>query len=122
MIPVCSTETGCGLKSLKLETAKNDLHGVLRCVTQREFPCGVTKLLASHLATYFDIVLSRGRNDHAQIEDAPLARPLLRSAEASPPSQISAIDPLQLIRSLEAESLQTHATSALAVPAAQPGP
>ena len=61
-----------------------------------------------------------GRNDHAQIEDAPLARPLPRSAEASPPSQIAVIDPLQLIRSLVAESLQAHTTSALAVPTAQP--
>lgn len=61
-----------------------------------------------------------GRNDHAQIEDAPLARPISRSAEALPPSQIAAIDPLHLIRSLVAESLQAHATSARAVPAAQP--
>jgi integrase len=61
-----------------------------------------------------------GRNDHAEFEDALLARPLPRSADASPPSQIATIDPLQLIRSLVAESLQAHATSAPAVPAAQP--
>jgi integrase len=65
-------------------------------------------------------VYEDGRNDHAQIEDALLARPLPRSTEASSPSQIAAIDPLQLIRSLVAESLQAHATSALAHPAAQP--
>jgi len=44
MIRACSTEIGCELKSLRLETEKNDLHGALRCVTQREFPCGATKL------------------------------------------------------------------------------
>ena len=32
------------LSNLKLETEKNDLYGALRCVAQREFPCGVTKL------------------------------------------------------------------------------
>jgi hypothetical protein len=36
--------TGCQLKFSKPETEKNDLHGALRCVAQREFPCGVTKL------------------------------------------------------------------------------
>ena len=43
-IRACSTGIGCELKSLKLETEKNDLYGALRCVAQREFPCGVTKL------------------------------------------------------------------------------
>jgi integrase len=52
-----------------------------------------------------------GRNDHAQVGAAPALRPLPRSVEAPPSSQISAIDPLQLIRSLVAESLQTHARS-----------
>jgi hypothetical protein len=61
-----------------------------------------------------------GGMTHAQIEDALLARPLPRSTEASSPLPIAAIDPLQLVRSLVAESLQAHATSALAVPAAQP--
>ena len=61
-----------------------------------------------------------GRNDHAQNADAPSARPLPRSAESLPSSQIAAIDPLQLIRSLVAESLKVHAISALAVPSVQP--
>jgi integrase len=59
-----------------------------------------------------------GRNDHAQIENTP--RPLPTLGEPAAVSQIGAIDPLHLIRSLVAESLQAHATSALAVPAAQP--
>ena len=54
-----------------------------------------------------------GRNDLAQIEDTPSSRPLPRFAEAPSSSQI---DPLQLIRSLVAESLQ----SALALPSVQP--
>lgn len=61
-----------------------------------------------------------GRNDHAQIERTPAARPLPRSVEAPPSSQISAIDPLQLIRSLVAESLQAHITSPPAAASAQP--
>jgi integrase len=61
-----------------------------------------------------------GRNDQAQVEAAPALRPLPRSAEAPPSSQISAIDPLQLIRSLVAESLQAHVASPPAVPSAQP--
>jgi integrase len=59
-----------------------------------------------------------GHNDYAQIEDAPPARPLARSAEAPPSPQIAAIDPLQLIRSLVAESLQAHAVSGLGFPSA----
>ena len=44
MIRACSIEIGYELKSLKLETEKNDLYGALRSVAQRGFPCGVTKL------------------------------------------------------------------------------
>ena len=62
-----------------------------------------------------------GRNDHAQAGDTPEARPFRRSVEAPLPSHTSAIDPLQLIRALVAESLQAHATSAVAVPS-QPAP
>jgi hypothetical protein len=62
-----------------------------------------------------------GRNDHAQAGDAPGGRPPRLSVEASPPSHTSAIDPLQLIRALVAESLQAHATSAVAAPS-QPAP
>jgi hypothetical protein len=47
MIRACSTEIGCEPKYLKLETEKNDWHGALHCVTQGEFPCGVTKLPVS---------------------------------------------------------------------------
>jgi integrase len=63
-----------------------------------------------------------GRNDHAQIEDAPALRPLPALVEPSASSQIAAIDPLHLIRSLVAESLQAHATSALVGRATQPAP
>jgi len=62
-----------------------------------------------------------GRNDHAQAGDAPGARPPRLSVEAPLPSHTSAIDPLQLIRSLVAESLQAHATSAIVAPS-QPAP
>jgi hypothetical protein len=37
-IRACSTEIGCEPKSLKPEMGQNDLHGALRCVTQKEFP------------------------------------------------------------------------------------
>src|ERR1035437_10290967 len=47
MTRACSTAIGCEPKYLKLETEKYDLHDALRCVTQREFPCGVTKLPVS---------------------------------------------------------------------------
>jgi hypothetical protein len=57
-----------------------------------------------------------GRNDQAQAGDAPGGRPPRLSVEASPPSHTSAIDPLLLIRALVAESLQAHATSAVAAP------
>jgi hypothetical protein len=53
-----------------------------------------------------------GRNDHAQAGYAPGAGPSRGSVEASLPSHTSAIDPLQLIRSLVAESLRAHATTA----------
>ena len=59
-----------------------------------------------------------GRNDQAQIEST--ARPLPAFVEPSASSQIAAIDPLHLIRSIVAESLQAHATSGLAVPSTQP--
>ena len=62
-----------------------------------------------------------GRNAPAQAEDAPGARPPHLSVEAPLPSHTSAIDPLQLIRSIVAESLQAHATSAIATPS-QPAP
>jgi integrase len=65
-------------------------------------------------------VYEDGRNDHAQVKAAPALRPLPRSVEPPPSSQISAIDPLQLIRSLVAESLQAHVTSTLAAPSMQP--
>jgi hypothetical protein len=48
MIRACSTEIGCELKSLRLETEKNDLHGALRRVMQEEFPYGVKNLPDSH--------------------------------------------------------------------------
>jgi integrase len=60
-----------------------------------------------------------GRNDHAQIESTS-ARPLPAPVEPSGSLQLAAIDPLHLIRSIVAESLQAHATSGLAVPSAQP--
>ncbi len=49
-----------------------------------------------------------GRNDQVQIASAPTARPLPSSIETSPALH-AVIDPLQLIRSLVAESLQAHA-------------
>jgi integrase len=52
---------------------------------------------------------NEGRNDQAQIASAPAARPLPTPIEGSPASQFAAIDPLQLIRSLVAESIQAHA-------------
>src|SRR5258708_34326781 len=61
-----------------------------------------------------------GRNDRAQIEYAPSARPLRSSAEAPSLPQIAAIDPVQLIRSLVAESMQTQALSNHAAPTWQP--
>jgi hypothetical protein len=60
-----------------------------------------------------------GRNDHAQIESTS-ARTIPALVETSAPSQLAAIDPLHLIRSIVAESLQAHATSGLAVPSTQP--
>jgi integrase len=60
-----------------------------------------------------------GRNDQAQIESPPAARPLPASIEFSASSQIGAIDPLQLIRSIVTESLQAHATSAQVIPSTQ---
>lgn len=45
-----------------------------------------------------------GRNDQAQITSAPTVWPLPSSIETSPASQVAAVDPLQLIRSLVAES------------------
>jgi integrase len=62
-----------------------------------------------------------GRNDRAQAGDLPGAGPPRLSVEAPLPSHTSAIDPLQLIRSLVAESLQAHATSAIVAPS-QPAP
>jgi integrase len=65
-----------------------------------------------------------GRSDRAQREDRPSAEPLSPSLDARP-SLIAGIDPLQLIRSLVAESLQGHAGSALVVPSSPlpaPGP
>jgi len=56
-----------------------------------------------------------GRSDRAQCEDVPSAEPL--SLPLAPPSwQIAGIDPLQLIRSLVAESMQGYAGSALVIP------
>jgi integrase len=61
-----------------------------------------------------------GRRDQAQIASAPTARPLPSSIETSPALQVAAIDPLQLIRSLVAEYMQTHALSNQAAQAWQP--
>jgi integrase len=61
-----------------------------------------------------------GRHDQAQIQSTPAAQPLPALVEPSGSSPIAAIDPLHLIRSIVAESLQAHATSARAVPSAQP--
>jgi integrase len=61
-----------------------------------------------------------GRRDQAQIASAPTARPLPSSIETSPALQVAAIDPLQLIRSLVAENMQTHALSNQAAQAWQP--
>lgn len=60
-----------------------------------------------------------GRNDRAQIESTS-ARTIPAIVEPSTSSQLAAIDPLHLIRSIVAESLQAHATSGLAVPSTQP--
>jgi integrase len=57
-----------------------------------------------------------GRSDRAQCEDGPSAEPLSLPIEAPPSSQIAGIDPLQLIRSLVAESMQGYAGSALVIP------
>lgn len=57
-----------------------------------------------------------GRSDRAQCEYGPSAEPLSLPLEAPPSSQIAGIDPLQLIRSLVAESMQGYARSALVVP------
>jgi len=54
-----------------------------------------------------------GRIDHARCQNAPSAKQLL---EAPPSWQIPGIDPLQLIRSLVAESMQGHAASTMGVP------
>jgi hypothetical protein len=58
-----------------------------------------------------------GRNDHAQI--GGMVSPFPRSVEASPASHV-VIDPLQLIRSLVAESLQTQTLSNQATLTFQP--
>ena len=63
---------------------------------------------------------NEGRNDQAQIERTPAAQPLPALVEPSASSQIAAIDPLQLIRSLVAESMQTYALSNQAAHAWQP--
>jgi hypothetical protein len=63
---------------------------------------------------------NEGRNDQAQIESTPAAQPLPALVEPSASSQIAAIDPLQLIRSLVAESMQTYALSNQAAQAWQP--
>lgn len=62
---------------------------------------------------------NEGRSDHAQISIAPVARPLPSSIGVPASQQNASIDPLQLIRSLVAESLQSHATLAVAAPVAQ---
>jgi integrase len=59
-----------------------------------------------------------GRNDHAQVDQVPLAWPHSLAVEAPSSWQVAGIDPLQLIRSLVAESMQGYAGSALAVPTA----
>ena len=59
-----------------------------------------------------------GRSGRAHCEDRPSAEPLTHPLEAPLSSQIAGIDPLQLIRSLVAESMQGYAVSALAVPSA----
>jgi hypothetical protein len=61
-----------------------------------------------------------GRNDQAQIASAPTARALPALVEPSASPQIAAIDPLQLIHSLVAESMQTYALSNQAARAWQP--
>jgi hypothetical protein len=58
--------------------------------------------------------VSRGRSF------TPAARPRPALVEPSASSQIAAIDPLQLIRSLVAESMQTYALSNQAAPPWQP--
>jgi hypothetical protein len=63
-----------------------------------------------------------GRHDQGQIQSTPAGQPLPALVEPSGSSPIAAIDPLHLIRSIVAESLQAHATSARAVPSAQPAP
>jgi hypothetical protein len=52
-----------------------------------------------------------GRNDHTQIEAAPNPKPFSHSLDAPPSSPISTIDPLNLIRSLVAETMQRHAST-----------
>jgi hypothetical protein len=61
-----------------------------------------------------------GRNDQAQIGITPTAQVLPALVEPSASSQIAAIDPLQLIRSLVAESMQTYALSNQAAQGWQP--
>jgi hypothetical protein len=63
---------------------------------------------------------NEGRNDQAQIESTPATQPLPALFEPSAASQIAAIDPLQLIRSLVAESMQIFALSNQAAHAWQP--
>jgi integrase len=59
-----------------------------------------------------------GRSDQAQVDQVPSAWPRSLAVEAPSSWQVAGIDPLQLIRSLVAESMQGYAGSALAVPTA----
>ena len=59
-----------------------------------------------------------GRSDQAQVDQVPSAWPRSLAVEAPSSWQVAGIEPLQLIRSLVAESMQGYAGSALAVPTA----
>jgi integrase len=59
-----------------------------------------------------------GRSEQAQVDQVPSAWPRSLAVEAPSSWQVAGIDPLQLIRSLVAESMQGYAGSALAVPTA----
>jgi integrase len=59
-----------------------------------------------------------GRSDHAQVDQVPSAWPRSHATEAPSSWQVAGIDPLQLIRSVVAESMQGYAGPALAVPTA----
>ena len=59
-----------------------------------------------------------GRSDHAQVDQVPSAWPRSHATEAPSSWQVAGIDPLQLIRSVVAESMQGYAGSALAAPSA----